>query len=1155
MAPFKRQRQPKMTTQALLDFDLGESSSDSDFRIEDEEDDDGDGGDNSSSASDEDDNDDEEEEDKCDSDDSTLQLKQLLAEATEDIKEDEKKTTNTSDEVLVNGGDNLESMLKKFDARPVAVSKIPLKAICCVCLGDRSDDSNEIVECDGCGVSVHEGCYGVSDNNSISSTNSTCSTEPWFCEACRAGVSEPTCELCPNKGGIYKETDVGKWVHLVCALYVPGVAFGEVDQLSCVTLFEMQYSKWGAKPCSLCEDARFARTGVCIGCDAGMCKTYFHVTCAQTAGFLTEAHHEDTDAADPFYAHCKVHSEKELIRKRKRNYHTFRVNMEEKQKEKISQKLDDPCPAQMRINRKLQKHQVKYASHKQARPEPWVPTQKMSRLITTSASAVNRLLAKANVMDVDVDLMEQQDMQIQSLIDIRKKWHIAPAFSVEFVAYYIDRISRTKELKEKLTEMVGKNSSLTKEQSELRTEYDNLLDKNKILKGKHESLINSISQLQSHISSLCPNKNLPNPVNIGRSASEETVKISTPTYRPISVPTAAALKMGVGFPLAHLAHHRTAKGDNNRLLSTQAKDSPLCNATSLSGYPSAFMHRGHIQNSSPNLNQLSSNPLVETHNCGICKKSTDQHLLAKCDTCKLYYHLGCLNPPLTRHPKKSKLYGWQCSECDKSDQSDGLPEMPKGPRKSRTRFNKDGIIVPVKSLTPTRDDGMQHNLNNAKTDSLGAGPAKRRSLDNQMCVTTLTSPSPSTSLKKQMNKSLPNVIENALPEESNDQILHVYSNNNNDRSDTITPKLSKKSKLSLNYSKSMAASQPTVKPLPEIVNNEIPSSKVATKPTKGKIENTRPSPVLTSLPIDEPLVLVMTPKSSTPLPVEADPDPLALPPSASTTNTTSILNDSNAMETSLAVSDVNSKQSRKQKRKDKHRNKHNLSSDTDRSLSKEHKRKRKKKQHDMEAPNDTMAGIPKIKIKFKTLPLPGEVTPEAQFFYVSADMVRSADEASRPGSVETIEDFTPSVVPEDPIPTTPKLNTTPPRSYSANTSVTKTTSNSPSIASSASPVKTFTSPRKSSPRKPVPSRISTGYSSTVTATSGRPKAPAQSGPNQVLTCCICRANGTPSNMVTCDECRKHYHFTCLDPPLKKSPKIRGYSWHCADCDPTDEEKH
>lgn len=78
------------------------------------------------------------------------------------------------------------------------------------------------------------GCYGVSDVESFSSTDSLCQSAPWFCEACSAGIEDPSCELCPNKGGIFKETDVGKWVHLVCALYVPGVAFGEVSKSYCV---------------------------------------------------------------------------------------------------------------------------------------------------------------------------------------------------------------------------------------------------------------------------------------------------------------------------------------------------------------------------------------------------------------------------------------------------------------------------------------------------------------------------------------------------------------------------------------------------------------------------------------------------------------------------------------------------------------------------------------------------------------------------------------------------------------------------------------------------------------------------------------------------------------------------------------------------------
>lgn len=59
--------------------------------------------------------------------------------------------------------------------------------ICCGCLGDQSDGINEIVECDGCGVTVHEACYGVSDSLSLASTDSVSPTTPWFCEACKAG--------------------------------------------------------------------------------------------------------------------------------------------------------------------------------------------------------------------------------------------------------------------------------------------------------------------------------------------------------------------------------------------------------------------------------------------------------------------------------------------------------------------------------------------------------------------------------------------------------------------------------------------------------------------------------------------------------------------------------------------------------------------------------------------------------------------------------------------------------------------------------------------------------------------------------------------------------------------------------------------------------
>ncbi|PIK60229.1 putative PHD finger protein 14 [Apostichopus japonicus] len=47
----------------------------------------------------------------------------------------------------------------------------------------------------------------------------------------------------------------------------------------------------------------------------------------------------------------------------------------------------------------------------------------------------------------------------------------------------------------------------------------------------------------------------------------------------------------------------------------------------------------------------------KNQNCGICKNTHDQHLLLQCDTCKKHYHLRCLDPPLTRMPKKTAFAG------------------------------------------------------------------------------------------------------------------------------------------------------------------------------------------------------------------------------------------------------------------------------------------------------------------------------------------------------------------------------------------------------------------------------------------------------------------------------------------------------------------
>lgn len=44
--------------------------------------------------------------------------------------------------------------------------------------------------------------------------------------------------------------------------------------------------------------------------------------------------------------------------------------------------------------------------------------------------------------------------------------------------------------------------------------------------------------------------------------------------------------------------------------------------------------------------------------CVVCEGSHDNHLMVLCDTCDNHYHISCVDPPLTKVPKKSHRWGW-----------------------------------------------------------------------------------------------------------------------------------------------------------------------------------------------------------------------------------------------------------------------------------------------------------------------------------------------------------------------------------------------------------------------------------------------------------------------------------------------------------------
>lgn len=91
---------------------------------------------------------------------------------------------------------------------------------------------------------------------------------------------------------------------------------------------------------------------------------------AQREGFLSEAHSEEVDQADPFYAHCKLHSDKTLVRRRKRNYMALELRTHYRRLQ-FEQAGHTDTPEQQRIQRKLEKQRQHYYSHKILKSPPW----------------------------------------------------------------------------------------------------------------------------------------------------------------------------------------------------------------------------------------------------------------------------------------------------------------------------------------------------------------------------------------------------------------------------------------------------------------------------------------------------------------------------------------------------------------------------------------------------------------------------------------------------------------------------------------------------------------------------------------------------------------------------------------------------------------
>ncbi|KAL6758055.1 PHD-zinc-finger like domain-containing protein [Haematococcus lacustris] len=150
---------------------------------------------------------------------------------------------------------------------------------CCVCDSDVDYDCDQLVSCDGCGITVHQSCYGIVDLPGHD--------DMWLCRACehkeKTG-SVAQCCLCPIAGGALKPTNLegGQWCHAACMQWIPEVTCADPSRMEPIIRIEhIQKERWELV-CCCCKQ----RMGAKIQCS--QCYAAYHPLCARMAGLAME---------------------------------------------------------------------------------------------------------------------------------------------------------------------------------------------------------------------------------------------------------------------------------------------------------------------------------------------------------------------------------------------------------------------------------------------------------------------------------------------------------------------------------------------------------------------------------------------------------------------------------------------------------------------------------------------------------------------------------------------------------------------------------------------------------------------------------------------------------------------------------------------------
>ncbi|BHF58941.1 PHD finger protein 14 [Sparganum proliferum] len=451
----------------------------------------------------------------------------------------------------------------------------------------------------------------------------------------------------------------------------------EVDPSSDMQKPETVCKEWSSRECCLCEDKFFAWTGVCISCDAGLCKNYFHVTCAQKQGLLVEPAFEE-NPSDPFFAQCRQHTDKTVAKGRRRNYLTtvnrckVLLQMAQEQHRGSAYDITEEFGVSTaekglfsllneRLKRKLEYFRSLYQRMLDRREKPYTRPTKVPLYLENSPVAMRFFAAKALALGLPLDFTGSSAMTEAS----KSVAPGCPVFLPDFVSYVLDREKRIEELVKLLStlestqrELQLSDANVSHNYNSLSTRLAELSTKLKANRSAAEGLINGLSKICQSVSpvamlgTLLANQEPPSSASSGVAGS-------------ISMGGTAAALNSVGDTSVGVGG-RSRRGANRQSLPVPSRCStgPLRRRTRTS--ESSMDARGEVLESVTDATNAASAAENIIHECSVCNGLRDQHLMVICETCKKAFHIACLDPPLSRVPKQSRLFSWQCSTCTKA---------------------------------------------------------------------------------------------------------------------------------------------------------------------------------------------------------------------------------------------------------------------------------------------------------------------------------------------------------------------------------------------------------------------------------------------------------------------------------------------------------